>query len=546
MSKEKWALISVYSKEGIVKFAQSLIDLGWKILASGGTAKVLGENGIAVKDVADLVGGGAILAHHDCTLSREIHAGLLAKDNEEDRAELAKLGVPFIDMVVCDFYPLSAEIASADCTTESVIEKTDIGGPTMVRSAAKGGRIVVVDPTDRLMVLSELEENSEVTIETRQYLHAKAEFIVSGYCFDSARFHSGGDYDGLIGRLVQTLAYGENRDQSPANLFMGDKADPLAWGNFKVLTGEPSYISIADGDRALGVMCALCEAFRLNFTKVPFVAVACKHGNPCGIGISFELPAEALSRALFGDPVAVMGAELMTNFPITQALGIRIYEVMECDRKLVGRQYWGIDVLFAPAVDESTVELLGKKARRRILVNPALVDACDSQKRNMIEPVRGGFLRQRSYHYILDFGGFERQIGQFCPEQKINAIIAWAAAWRSVSNTVALANNGRLIGLGCGQQDRIACVQLCLEKAKRSGHETFCAIFASDGFFPFARRKPEQDLLEGPELLINSGCSGGLVPYEGNKIEEVYDFFEESGVSVGFIPSIHRGFFGHG
>src|SRR3990167_4721676 len=146
---QRTALLSVFHKDGIVEFARELLELDFSLFASGGTARTLAETGIPVKDVAELVGGGAILGHRVVTLSREVHAGLLARDNEEDRAELENLGVPFIDMVVCDFYPLREEIAKEGATVDSVINQTDIGGPTMVRSGAKGGRIVVIDPLDR-------------------------------------------------------------------------------------------------------------------------------------------------------------------------------------------------------------------------------------------------------------------------------------------------------------------------------------------------------------------------------------------------------------
>ena len=154
----KWALISVYNKDGIVEFVKELVTLGWSIIASGGTAKVLTESGISVRDTASLVGGGAILGHRVVTLSREIHAALLAQDTPEDWRELYNLGIPRIDLVCVDFYPLEEEINRPGATRESVIEKTDIGGPTMVSSAAKGQRIIICDPSHRQKVIDWLKE----------------------------------------------------------------------------------------------------------------------------------------------------------------------------------------------------------------------------------------------------------------------------------------------------------------------------------------------------------------------------------------------------
>lgn len=191
-NNKKVALISVYDKDGIVEVAHRLVKLGWSIISSGGTAKKLQEAGIPVDDVAKLVGGGAILGHRVVTLSREVHAGLLADPKKtEDMAELAALNIPFIDMVICNFYPLQEAINTPGATIESVIEKTDIGGPCMVRSAAKGGRIVICRKQDMGSVILELEESKtgEVSPETIQTLRAYAEFEVANYVGISARYH---------------------------------------------------------------------------------------------------------------------------------------------------------------------------------------------------------------------------------------------------------------------------------------------------------------------------------------------------------------------
>src|SRR3989344_5118134 len=179
MSKQRIALISVYNKDGIVEFAKELTALGFSILSSGGTAKVLKDGGVETTDVATLVGGGAILGHRVVTLSREIHAGLLAKDNAEDRKELEALKIPFIDLVCCDFYPLEEEMKNPSATRESVIEKTDIGGPAMIRSGAKGGRITVCDSADRKKAIEWLKAGEPEREEFLNSLAAKAEIIIS-------------------------------------------------------------------------------------------------------------------------------------------------------------------------------------------------------------------------------------------------------------------------------------------------------------------------------------------------------------------------------
>ena len=193
---KKTALLSVYNKEGIVEFAMDLVALGFDILASGGTAKVLMDANVPVIDVA-LIVGDPILGHRVVTLSREIHAGLLAQDNETDRAELQRLGIRFIDLLCCDLYPLAEETANPAATLQSVIEKTDIGGPTMLRSAAKGGRITIIDFSDRALVLNHLRKG-KVSEGVINDLAAKAEFRIAEYCLRSANYRSNNHYRGVI------------------------------------------------------------------------------------------------------------------------------------------------------------------------------------------------------------------------------------------------------------------------------------------------------------------------------------------------------------
>jgi len=190
MNEVRTALLSVFHKDGIVEFATSLVEMGWQLLASGGTAKALAAAGLPVRDVAELV-GEPLLGHRVVTLSREVHAGLLAKDTPEDRAEIGRLNIPFIDLACVDIYPLQAEIANPDRTRESVIEKTDIGGPTMLRSAAKGRRIVVCDPTDRQPVIDWLRADKPDEDAFVTKLVAKAETTVGSYCLASGHYHAG-------------------------------------------------------------------------------------------------------------------------------------------------------------------------------------------------------------------------------------------------------------------------------------------------------------------------------------------------------------------
>ncbi|HYE22165.1 MAG TPA: bifunctional phosphoribosylaminoimidazolecarboxamide formyltransferase/IMP cyclohydrolase, partial [Verrucomicrobiae bacterium] len=217
--------MSVFHKDGIVEFARSLIELGFEIISSGGTATHLAASGVKVTDVAEISGLKPILRHRVATLVPQIHGGLLATLDMLD--ELQELGYPWIDLVCVDLYPLKQEIAREGSTLESVIEKTDIGGPTLLRSGAKGRRIVVGSPQDRARVLAWLQAGRPSEKEFVGRLAAKAEGIVADYALASARYLSLGNIDGMVGTQV-VEAKGENGPQSPAGLFRIDHDDPLA------------------------------------------------------------------------------------------------------------------------------------------------------------------------------------------------------------------------------------------------------------------------------------------------------------------------------
>ena len=383
------------------------------------------------------------------------------------------------------------------------------------------------------------------------------------------------------------LAYGENKSQSPAHLLPGTSSDPLAMSKFQVISGDPSHIAVADGDQIVHILRFLAEAFRRNNGQAPYIVVAGKHANPCGIAIDWDDPVIAVRKALCGNKVAIMGGEVVTNFPIDDQLGLELYqqppEMCQGEEKK-----WGLDLVLAPSFSSETVELLGKKEKRRLLANPALVDAPFPKKEWMLKHLYNGddVLRQRFQNFVLT----KESIIHWTSEPLRGAdfdslLIAWVATWNATSNTVGLAKNRMLIGLGCGQQDRIECVRLGVDRAIRSEHETANSVFASDAFFPFAsNERPEltdaqlhrwtallnnarnqnqlpdhrfsyawqvskeimaMDNREGPEILVWAGCKGGVVPADGNRLEEVKEYFEENHLSVGFVDPANRGFSKH-
>ncbi len=590
--KSRVALISVYNKEGIVEFARGITDLGFKILASGGTAKVLLEAGLEVTDVASLVGGGAILGHRVVTLSREVHAGLLARDVMEDREELEKLKIPFIDLVCVDLYPLQQQISesanqliSKAEARNAILEKTDIGGPTMLRSAAKGRRIVVAEANDREKVIEWLKKGEPDREEFISSLCAKAEYIVADYCLASARYHSAGKLDGVIGKELLECKYGENAWQTPAGLFgfLGNGFKPFPTGdelslvNFKLLAGSsPSYNNWCDVDRMLQTITHIGGGFDVNFSKASppqgggkqHIAVGVKHGNSCGAGVS-DNSVDSIKKMLEGDLRAIFGGLVMVNFEIDEELA----EVLLSHRMTPTTSPLGstrgtppqaggdkqsrrlLDGIIAPSFSGGAIEMMKRKGDKcRFLINSALSDLSKNSLDNhsRFRYVRGGFLKQPNYNFVLELPpspshsassghAFEKRggevLGELSESQKSDIIFAWAIGSTSNSNTVTIVKDGMLLGNGVGQQDRVGGCELAIKRAQDSHHNLNNAVAYSDSFFPFP---------DGPLTLIKAGIKTIFATSGSVKDEEIKKVCVDNQVTLVLLPdSEARGFFGH-
>ncbi len=511
----KNALISVYHKDGITEFAKELVDLGWKIYASGGTAKHLASANVPVEDVANLVGGGAILGHRVVTLSREVHAGLLSRNTPEDEKELSDLGIPRFDLVCVDLYPLETEIAKSDSTRESVINQTDIGGPTMIRSAIKGGRIVICEPLDRSGVIEYLK-NKEAEEGFVERLASKAEYVISRYVLTSAKYLSHEEFEGIMGHEVAKCKYGENGYQTPSALYTSDTKDALALDKFTVVEGTPpSYNNYCDIDRLLQSMTHIAAVFSKNRNKVPLIAIGGKHGNCCGAAIG-DNPKDVLQKMLSGDPLSIFGGLIMTNFPIDE----------ELSELLAGKMLDGIiSSDFAP---EAIAALRRKGDKCRFIKNPMLqtLDASTLDSAPRFRYVRGGFLKQPNYTFVPDL-----------PDASDDILLAWAIGSTSNSNTITLVKSAMLIGNGVGQQDRVGAAKLAIERALRSKHEIQGAAAYSDSFFPFP---------DAPQTLIDAGVTSIFTTSGSVRDNETIELCKSRNVSLYMIPdSIGRGFFGH-
>lgn len=545
------ALLSVYDKTGIVEFAQGLVDLGWQVYASGGTAKAIADAGIAATDVSELVGGGAILGHRVVTLSREISAGLLAdKDSDEDVAEMSKLGLSIIDLVCVDMYPLEEAIAAE----QDVIKQTDIGGPTMLRSAAKGRRVVLSHASQRQPVLEWLKAGKPDTGAFLDELAARAEYEVARYVSVSAKYLGGADVSGTLARGNSPTKYGENPQQAPAAFYADNRvgADPLGLDQFEHVQGmERSYVNMTDIDRLLQTVTHIAAGFQKNFGSVPSIAVGVKHGNACGAAVG-GTAVEAVEKMLLGDTRAIFGGVVMINGeidePVAKAL---MHHAMDGDKARL------LDGVIGASVTKEALELLSRN-KLRVVVNPALssLDATSLDNARRQRPVRGGTLEQPNYDFILDLKAEYMQAhGNASEQQRRDMILGWAVGSTSNSNTITLVKDDQLIGNGVGQQDRVGASQLALTRTtttlpelEEQGDTLVLKITLdknrlegasaySDSFFPFP---------DGPGLLAKAGIKAILTSSGSVADEPVVKSLTDQGVAVMMVPDkTGRGFYLH-
>jgi len=549
------ALLSVYDKTGIEAFAEGLVSLGWKVYASGGTAKAIADAGIDVTDIAELVGGKAILGHRVVTLSREIAAGLLAdKTSEADLAELQELNIPLIDLVCVDMYPIEEAIAKPGSTKSDVITQTDIGGPTMLRSAAKGHRIVVSAAKQRDQVLEWLKAGKPDEVDFLEKLAAHAEYEAARYITASARYLNGTAVSGYIARSLTPTKYGENPQQADAAFYADNRAsvDSLGLDQFEHVQGmERSFINITDIDRLLQTVTHIAAGLDINFGSVPNIALGVKHGNACGAGLA-DTAVEAIEKMLEGDTRAIFGGVVMINGaigkPEAEAL---MHHAMDGDKPRL------LDGVVGASVSDEALELLSRN-KLRVVINPALGNltqkSIDTTRR--IRPVRGGALEQPNYDFILDLSAdYMQHHGDVTDQQKRDMILAWAIGATSNSNTITLVKDGKLIGNGVGQQDRVGAGQLALTrttselpelevqgenlilKVTLSKQKLQDAVAYSDSFFPFP---------DGPGLLAKAGIKAILTSSGSVADEEVIKSLTDHGVSISMVPDkIGRGFYLH-
>jgi len=508
MKPIKRALISVWDKTGVVEFAKELVGFGVEIISTGKTAKALREARIKTIPIQEVTGNPEAFDGRMKTISFKVGAGILYnREKPEDVKEAKELGIKPIDMVVNNLYPFEETIAKPGVSVEEALENIDIGGPTMIRAAAKNLIVVVIDPKDYPKIIQDLKDFGQVPLDRRTYLAAKVFKRMANYDSAIDKFMAEKFLNERVLRLSfrggKILRYGENPHQKGE--FYPDEriTNPLAISNFKQLQGKAlSFNNYLDIDGALYAISQL--------GGVSPACVVIKHTNPCGAAINSISIWKAYEKAWQGDPLAAFGSIIAVNRIIYKGMA---------QKMLDGRFF---EVLLAPEVDEKALEVFSQKPNLRILVNPALKNPKPSTQMD-IKRVRGGILKQDADTYEVTEKDLKVVTETEPTEDQIQDLLfAWKVCKASKSNTIVLAKDKMLVGSGVGQQSRVKCCKLAVSNAR---HRTRDAVAASDAFFPFP---------DGPEVLIKAGVKAIIQPGGSLKDQLTIDFCNKHKITMVF------------
>ena len=495
------ALLSVFDKTGVVDFARALHDLGWELLSSGGTAKVIADAGIPVIDVATVTGYPAILGHRVVTLHPSIHGALLADtDNAEHITDMHTHNIEPIALAAINLYPFSSNPS---------IELIDVGGPAMVRAAAKNYAhvAVVTEPTQYDTIIDAIRTSGSVPPALRQQLAAQAFATTAAYDAQVAQwFATATDTTSseLPQRITlnlvreQTLRYGENPHQRGARYTVD--GEQSWWSTIRQLGGkEMSYLNVLDSEAA----CKLAWSF-----DEP-CAVVIKHANPCGLAVATTIEA-AYRNAHACDPLSAFGGVVALNREATLEMAHDLKEVFT-------------EVLIAPSYEAGAIEILSAKKNLRILQ----VDM-SSQSTRHLRQISGGFLVQDTDPVHIDTSAWQVvTTAQPTASQLRDCVTAWITCAAVSSNAIVLVNDGSAVGIGGGQQNRIDAARLACERAVNRAHGS---VAASDAFFPFS---------DGPQMLINAGVAVIVQPGGSQRDDESIALANNSGIAMIFTDTRH-------
>jgi phosphoribosylaminoimidazolecarboxamide formyltransferase / IMP cyclohydrolase len=511
------ALISLSDKSGAVDFARALAEFGFEFLSTGGTARLLRDAGIPVTEIGDYTGFPEMLDGRVKTLHPKVHAGILARRDLVPHAQaMTQARIPYIDLVVVNLYPFVQAVATSGCTLEEAIENIDIGGPTMVRAAAKNWQhvAVVTDPDDYPAIVAELRAaNGAVSLETRFRLARKAFSHTAAYDGAISNYLTAADVDGKRGNFpdqlnlsfakVQDLRYGENPHQQAA-FYRDLRAVPGAISNYAQLQGkELSYNNIADADTAWECVKTFHEP----------ACVIVKHANPCGVAIG-NVPLEAYRRAFKTDPTSAFGGIIAFNREIDAAAA-----------EAVAQQF--VEVLIAPRVSAEARAVLAAKTNVRVLEVPldSGMNQLDSKR------VGGGMLVQTPDALNVQAESL-RVVTRRQPSalQLADLLFAWRVAKYVKSNAIVFCSDGMTLGVGAGQMSRVDSARIARIKAENAGLSLQGSVVASDAFFPFR---------DGVDIVAKAGAVAIIQPGGSVRDEEVIAAADEHGIAMAFTGARH-------
>ncbi len=502
------ALLAVSDKTGIVELARALDVLGVELLSTGGTAAAIAGGGVPVREVSEHTGFPEIMDGRVKTLHPIIHGGILGR-RAVDGATMDRHGIAPIDLVVVNLYPFEETTAPGDCTPEEAVENIDIGGPTLLRAAAKNHAdvLAVVDPGDYPRVI-ELLRDGGATLEERRGFAARAFAHTAGYEAAIAAWFA---EDGLPDRLTLGFAkrlelrYGENPHQAAA-FYAGHRPEPGTVGNLDQLQGKAlSYNNIADTDAAL---CCV-QAF-----EAP-ACVIVKHANPCGVAVAQDIGA-AYEGAFATDPTSAFGGIVAFN---------RVLDAGTLEA-VIGNQF--AEVVVAPAVAPAAVEAARKRRNLRLLV---VGDPVPGGSRRDFKRVGGGLLVQDEDGLCLDETAL-RAVARRAPTdaEMADLLFAWKVAWFVKSNAIVYARDGRTVGVGAGQMSRVVSARIASMKAEDAGLAVAGAVMASDAFFPFR---------DGVDAAAHAGIRAVIQPGGSMRDGECIEAADEHGMAMVFTGVRH-------
>ena len=503
----KIALISVSNKDGIIDFAKNLISLNYKIISTGGTYQLLKENNIDAIEVSEHTGFPEIMDGRIKTLHPKIHAGILSR-RKIDKKIIKEHSIDEIDIVVVNLYPFYSTAKDPNSTESEIIEKIDIGGPTMLRAAAKNHEHVttIVDPNDYDLVTKELKKSKTISKSIKKQLAIKVFSHTANYDLEISNYFNGDQFEEnllLSYEKTENLRYGENPHQT-ASFFKHKFSKPYGISSSILHQGkEMSYNNIADTDTAIDCVC--------NFAEPTCVIV--KHANPCGVSSRKNL-LDAYQSAFESDPTSAFGGIIAFNEKVSG----------EVAQRLIDNQF--LEVVAAPAYSDESLKIFTAKPNVRVLsFEPKIND------KNKILSVSGGLLIQSADNKIITKDNLEVVTKKVPNKDEIqNALFAWKVCKYVKSNAIVFAAGKQTLGIGAGQMSRIDSGKIAASKAKEFGFSLNGASMASDAFFPFRDNVDNAHKL-GIKCIIQPGGS--------IKDEEVIQAANEADMSMLFTKVRH-------